>query len=157
MEINDKIIERLDRNIEASNRTTHAVRAFVRFLFIQLTSLTLAAGIFLFGQLVGDPASCLVYGTGCGAIVFFNGLAIVVWIGGVIWSSARGWEELGKSEVRELATNRIAHADTAPTSSPEPVYIAPTSYSGDEKLCKGCGWKVSSRSDVCRNCGTNNG
>jgi hypothetical protein len=36
MESNKEIAELLVRSIEASNRTTHAVRAFVRFFFIVL-------------------------------------------------------------------------------------------------------------------------
>ena len=42
MPTEDKLAKLLEKNIEASNRTTHAVRAFVRFLFIQLSFLTAA-------------------------------------------------------------------------------------------------------------------
>ena len=67
--------------IHAQNRTTHAVRAFVRFLFIQLTGLTLAAFLWVWG------------------ISFLQFLAGGVWIVSVIWSSNAGWKELDKSGI----------------------------------------------------------
>ena len=73
----------IDDLIRAQNRTTHAVRAFVRFLFIQLTGITLV--VFLWN---------LSLTTGNGSI---QGLAGIIWIATVIWSSYAGWEELNKS------------------------------------------------------------
>ena len=67
--------------IQAQNRTTHAVRAFVRFLFIQLTGITLAAFLWLW------------------EISFLQYLAVVVWIVSVFWSSYAGWKELDKSGI----------------------------------------------------------
>ena len=75
----------IDDLIRAQNRTTHAVRAFVRFLFIQLTGITLV--VFLWN---------LSLTTGNGSI---QGLAGIIWIATVIWSSYAGWEELNKSNV----------------------------------------------------------
>ena len=40
---NADLAELLRANIEASNRTTHAVRAIVRFVFLQLTITTVSA------------------------------------------------------------------------------------------------------------------
>jgi hypothetical protein len=74
----EKSIERL---ILAQNRTTHAVRAFVRFLFIQLTASTFAFFLWSFGT------------------VQTQFLGIVVWIIGLVWSSNAGWGELEKSNI----------------------------------------------------------
>lgn len=76
----------LDDLVRAQNRTTHAVRAFVRFLFIQLTGLTFV--YFLWNLFLESE--------GNGFIAFLVG---VVWLGTVIWSSAAGWDELRKSNI----------------------------------------------------------
>lgn len=75
----------IDDLIRAQNRTTHAVRAFVRFLFIQLTGITLV--VFLWN---------LSLTSGNGSI---QGLAGIIWIATVFWSSYAGWEELNKSNI----------------------------------------------------------
>lgn len=51
---NSRIESLLEESIRASNRTTHAVRAFVRFLFIQLVAITLAGFVVAFANIV-DP------------------------------------------------------------------------------------------------------
>ncbi|MCX6443502.1 MAG: hypothetical protein NTW43_04945 [Actinobacteria bacterium] len=76
----------IDDLIRAQNRTTHAVRAFVRFLFIQLTGITCA--VFLWNVSLAMEGNTSV-----------EFLAGVVWLGAVIWSSAAGWDELNKSNV----------------------------------------------------------
>jgi hypothetical protein len=76
----------LDDLVRAQNRTTHAVRAFVRFLFIQLTGLTL---VFFLWELFLETE-------GNGLVGF---LVLVVWLGTVVWSSAAGWDELNKSNI----------------------------------------------------------
>jgi DNA-directed RNA polymerase subunit RPC12/RpoP len=76
----------IDDLIRAQNRTTHAVRAFVRFLFIQLTGITCA--VFLWNVSLAMNGNT--------SIEFVAG---VVWLGAVIWSSAAGWDELNKSNV----------------------------------------------------------
>jgi len=73
--------------IRAQNRTTHAVRAFVRFLFIQLSGITFA--VLLWNLSLADEDEN----------AFLQFLAVVVWIVAVIWSSKAGWEELEKSAV----------------------------------------------------------
>jgi fatty acid desaturase len=72
-----------DRTTAASNRTTRAVRAFVRFLFIQLVAITIA--IFL------NTVATLDYQN---PIVALQLVAFVVWLVGLIWSSYAGWSEL---------------------------------------------------------------
>ena len=77
----------IDDLIRAQNRTTHAVRAFVRFLFIQLTGLTIV--YFLWNLFVESDGNA-----------FIAFLVLAVWLVTVIWSSAAGWDELRKSNVQ---------------------------------------------------------
>ena len=77
----------LDDLVRAQNRTTHAVRAFVRFLFIQLTGLTIV--YFLWNLFVESDGNA-----------FIAFLVLAVWLVTVIWSSAAGWDELRKSNVQ---------------------------------------------------------
>lgn len=82
----------LDDLIRAQNKTTHAVRAFVRFLFIQLTGLTLAYFLWNLSIAFADEDHI----NGNPALQF---MAIGVWIATVIFSSHAGWDELQKSEI----------------------------------------------------------
>ena len=77
----------LDDLVRAQNRTTHAVRAFVRFLFILLTGITCA--VFLWNVSIAINGNALI-----------EFVAAVIWLGSVIWSSAAGWDELHKSNVQ---------------------------------------------------------
>jgi Na+/melibiose symporter-like transporter len=78
--------------IQAQNRTTHAVRAFVRFLFIQLSALTLATFIFFVSfQLVNEEGAPNTF------LLIMGG---VIWIIGLVWSSTAGWSELEKSNIK---------------------------------------------------------
>lgn len=97
-------LDRVDKNdiqalISAQNRTTHAVRAFVRFLFIQLSATTAAVTLWNIGDAFINQQECINNDINCSGNGFFYFIAGVVLIGGVVWSSAAGWEELGKSEV----------------------------------------------------------
>ncbi len=92
---NDKTTQSLEPSsiqdlIAATNRTTHAVRAFVKFLFIQLAAISLALLIFVFSLYL------LPLEFQQGAIV----IAALIYIVGVFWSSAAGWIELGLSDIR---------------------------------------------------------
>lgn len=86
--------------IAASDRTTRAVRAFVRFLFIQLVAITLALVINGVGNALQDPSECS-FGV-CPTNQTAQILAVLVWLAGVWWSSLVGWEELGKSDVPDI-------------------------------------------------------
>lgn len=90
-------ISDIDRLIAAQNRTTHAVRAFVRFLFIQLAGITLTVILWNFSLMFVDEQKCFEYGDYCGGNPFLQFIALAVLIGTVIWSSRVGWEELEKS------------------------------------------------------------
>jgi len=79
--------------IQAQNRTTHAVRAFVRFLFIQLSALTLATFLFFMSfQLENEEGMPNTF------LLIMGG---VIWIIGLVWSSSAGWSELEKSNIKE--------------------------------------------------------
>ena len=94
----------LIQQIAAANRTTRAVRAFVRFLFIQLVAITLAFFVVVAGDLFRDTSECDfgVCGPNTGAQIF----AGFIWLVGVIWSSSAGWSELSSSEVPALPVRR---------------------------------------------------
>ena len=85
--------------IRAQNRTTHAVRAFVRFLFIQLSATTAAIAIWNISNAFINQEDCRLYGDNCTGNGFLQFVAAVTLIGGIIWSSVAGWDELGKSKV----------------------------------------------------------
>jgi hypothetical protein len=85
--------------IAAQNKTTHAVRAFVRFLFIQLSGLTLVFFAWQLSLQFIDPYECARFGDKCDGNLFLQVVAIGIWIGTIIYSSAAGWSELEKSNV----------------------------------------------------------
>jgi hypothetical protein len=97
MPTDDRLAKLLQKNIEASNRTTHAVRALVRFLFIQLSFLTAAAVLWQLGLAFPDPSNCTILGCEPNGII--AALVVLLVITGVILSSIAGWDELGKSDV----------------------------------------------------------
>jgi len=89
----------MDDLVRAQNRTTHAVRAFVRFLFIQLSGITLAVFIWNLSSEFIDERECLNYGNNCTPNSGLQFLAAVIWVSAVVWSSRAGWEELEKSKI----------------------------------------------------------
>jgi hypothetical protein len=90
----------LDDLIAAQNKTTHAVRAFVRFLFIQLTGLTLAVFLWNLSLAFINSNDCLQSGENCSGNVALQFMAVGVWIATVILSSRAGWDELQKSDIK---------------------------------------------------------
>lgn len=90
----------IDDLIRAQNKTTHAVRAFVRFLFIQLTGITLAVFLWNLSLAFISPSDCNFRGENCSGNGALQLMAVGVWIVTVIFSSRAGWEELQKSEIR---------------------------------------------------------
>ena len=110
--------------IQAQNRTTHAVRAFVRFLFIQLTGITLAAFLWLW------------------EISFLRYLAGVVWIVSVFWSSYAGWKELDKSGIGLEPETTKESLDKDPLEQDRST----------TKICS-CGAVNSQKAKRCSDCG----
>jgi len=80
----NEVARLLQANLEAQNRTTHAVRAFVRFLFIQFLAVTIASVLAYFSVTLEIPALAFV--------------ASLVLLTGIIWASNAGWTELGLSD-----------------------------------------------------------
>lgn len=91
------IAELLQENIQASNRTTHAIRAFVRFLFIQLAFYTAAFVLWQIALQFPDQDNCGVLG--CEPHFAWSLLVGALVITGVFVSSRAGWSELALSNV----------------------------------------------------------
>jgi hypothetical protein len=92
------VAELLAKSITAQNRTTHAVRAFVRFLFIQLSFYTAAFMVWQIGLLFVDPSeNCTILG--CTPNGFFYFVTAVLIIMGIWIASRAGWHELELSQV----------------------------------------------------------
>ena len=82
----ESVEELLKQAIAASNRTTLAVRAFVLFLFLQLTFTSIAAVFVWYGYSAYNGFGWVVVG-------------LVIFALGVIVSSVVGWSEIGMSGV----------------------------------------------------------
>jgi hypothetical protein len=98
----DNVSKLLKKSIEASNRTTHAIRALVRFIFIQLTFITAAVFIWQIDQQFPDPDKC--GGFVCEPREFVVFLVAGLIIAGVVLSSRAGWYELSLSEIPGKST-----------------------------------------------------
>lgn len=82
--VSDKeMLEALNRIEASNNRTTYAVRAFVRFLFIQLSATTI-------GSMLAAAAAAL-------GIAWLAVLGGLVTTGGLFWAGFAGRAELRKS------------------------------------------------------------
>jgi hypothetical protein len=90
--------------IVAINRTTHAVRAFVLFLFYQLMATTVAFALYLLAGVVGNSnKECSNFSRevgNCAPNAFLLSIAFFIWIAGVLYSSSIGWQEIKKSDIR---------------------------------------------------------
>lgn len=96
--------ELIIQQIHAADRTTRAVRAFVRFLFIQLVAITFALFVLALAEITQDPSDCRlgICPPNEGAQIF----AGLIWLAGVVWSSRAGWSELSSSEIPALPVRR---------------------------------------------------
>jgi len=104
MATDDQLTSLLKKSIDASNRTTHAVRALVRFLFIQLSFLTAAFLVWQIGLAFPDRNTCSVLGCEPYDIVLLVVVLLVVF--GVVVSSIVGWDELRSSNVPKETQDR---------------------------------------------------
>lgn len=95
----------LEDVVRATNRTTHAVRAFVLFLFYQLTALTIAYMVYSLAEIVGNSDENCPYEARtlnlCSPNSFLLFLAGVIWITGIVLSSRVGWSEIQKSDMTD--------------------------------------------------------
>lgn len=83
---------------KSTNRTTHAVRAFVRFLFIQLTATAIAYLPWTWADESIDQYKCIQYGSHCDPNTFLTLLGAGIFVVGIVLSSRAGWSELAKSD-----------------------------------------------------------
>jgi hypothetical protein len=91
--MSDKLESLLEAQIRASNRTTRAVRALVRFIFIQLLGLTIG-GLIITASFSSDQQG------------FLTALGSLVILVSVVVSSNVGWSELALSDP-EIEMGRI--------------------------------------------------
>lgn len=108
----------LRKNIEAADRTTYAVRAFVRFLFIQLSAITIASLVFVISAAASFPGGQTV--------------AAIIIIVGVVMSSTAGWSELQKSVIPE--TNLETLGQTGFSNSHKSDDLRKVNLMTDEQL-----------------------
>lgn len=97
--MSEKLESLLEAQIRASNRTTRAVRALVRFIFIQLLGLTIG-GLIITASFSSDQQ---------GFLMALGSLVILV---AVVVSSNVGWSELALSdpEIEIGRTNNFVHS-----------------------------------------------
>jgi hypothetical protein len=86
----------LEKSIQAADRTTRAVRAFVRFLFIQLSFYTAAFITWQVGAAF-EEEQCTIMG--CQPNAFWQTVVAILVILGIVLSSRAGWRELELSEI----------------------------------------------------------
>jgi len=136
--------------IKASNRTTRAVRAFVLFLFIQLTFTTAALFLWNSGNQI-DPSQCYEEGI-CEPDGVTLWLAVIVWIIGVISSSLAGWTELSKSNIPSLPSVSPSKTEFDPERLERLTKKAPSGIRSS-LTCKHCGAALSAgfACDACDN------
>jgi len=83
--MNTDVNELLEESIRASNRTTHAVRAFVKIFLIQLSTATVVLAIYFLATI--SPS---------GSSTFLVSIAVITWL---VWAISVGWTELGLSKI----------------------------------------------------------
>lgn len=86
MDNNQEIVELLRQNVEASNRTTHAVRAIVRYAFTQISITTVTGILYAFGAAANLNA-------------IFVPVASAVWLVGSILAAWTARKDLKASKV----------------------------------------------------------
>jgi hypothetical protein len=138
MPTDDKLAKLLEKNIEASNRTTHAIRALVRFLFIQLSFLTAAFVLWQIGLAFPDENNCSAFG--CEPNWFITLLVAGLVITGVFISSIAGWSELELSSMPESQERQIQPETRAAVTLPNGTKECPSCKKRykNETQCSDC-------------------
>jgi hypothetical protein len=83
---NQEIADLLRQNVEASNRTTHAVRAIVRYAFTQISITTITGILYAFGAAANLNA-------------IFVPVASAVWLIGSVFAAWTARNDLKASKV----------------------------------------------------------
>lgn len=122
--------------IAASNRTTRAVRALVRFLFIQLSFTTAAVTVWSLGSVFQDQSGCTPLTCPPDPPVVF--LAVVIWLFGVLWSANAGFTELSYSEIPPLPSVTRPR-QTEPTIDQHTAVKKVPSQRTSSRQCHHCG------------------
>lgn len=91
--------------IQSSNRTTHAIRAIVRFFLVQLSFTTLAYFVYFLNQFTIDVEECGPYEK-CSPSSFGSFLVFVVFAVGVFISSRLAWAELERSNIKGVHSGK---------------------------------------------------
>jgi hypothetical protein len=142
----EKLLQEL---IRATDRTTRAVRAFVRFLFIQLAAISLAVVVFQLGIITQDSSECA-FGI-CQPNGFTTTVAVLIWITGIVWSSIAGWGELELSNPESSAIRRV---DTnLGNSNSNGVFGGYSKPSKTQRACSDCGVQNEAEASFCGGCG----
>ena len=142
----DEIIELMRQQINATDRTTHAVRAIVLPSTITLIALLIALPIILLGVFAGEGAAS--------AALFIGGLVLLV---GGIMAIASQISETRMSEIPGTYVTEVT--PTAPISSPVPSgdWTRPQTKISDpdSRKCSSCGAIIPANRMVCPECGMN--
>jgi hypothetical protein len=154
MNNSENISELLRQSIAASDRTTRAVRALVRFIFIQLSTTTLGAAFVYFGMASVDPTRCYAIGDNCEPNYFLLFLGVVVWLGGIVASSNAGWSELSKSDPGKSDEDILSAGEPQPLDADVKTNDsdANKTQKSEFKKCKACGKVVKRDIERCTNC-----
>jgi hypothetical protein len=90
-----KLLDLASKTESNTRKTKHAVRAFVLFLFYQLSFTTVA--VFIWNLSLPNTTECIERGA-CSSNIFLQFLAAVLWIVGISISSRIGWQEIRRSD-----------------------------------------------------------
>ena len=85
-------------SIEASNRTTRAIRALGIFLFSFLAYIIVGTLALYQNISTMDISACIQYGEGCGGNGLLRSLTFTCFVGGPILSLVHAWREFMKSD-----------------------------------------------------------
>jgi hypothetical protein len=135
---NSKLQDLLLESIVATNRTTHAVRALVLFIFIQLVGITMAVFLNTIATASVNPLRCAGSGQDCEPNVGLQVIAALIWIVAVVWSSYVGWSEISLSDPRADSSALSTSTSSYSKNSSSALESDNSFTSGNEK-CKHCG------------------
>ena len=97
--------ELLVEAIQASNRTTHAIRAIVRFFLVQLSFITLAYFAYFMNSFTVDEDDCARWEE-CSPSSFGSFLVFAIFAVGVFISSRLAWAELERSNIEGVHSGK---------------------------------------------------
>ena len=142
----DEIVELMRQQINATDRTTHAVRAIVLPSTITLVALLIALPIILLGVFAGEGAAL--------AALFIGGIVLLV---GGIMAIASQISETRLSEIPGTYVTEVT--PTAPIQSPVPsgdwTRAQKKISDPDSRKCSSCGANIPANRMVCPECGMN--